>query len=237
MPLLYTLLALFILSNAAAIAFGTPSPDRTRRAIRWLQRSTSLQLAIMAWLFWLLAARETKLSAFALLVAAGMSISFIADLIMAEIIRAPNRVMGGIVVFGLAHLTYIGAYVSGGQALGILRPPLWGGAVVGFLVLGLALWQMLIRNPSAPQSLNYGALGYTLLITVMVATAVALALAEGRLALLAIGASLFLISDVILGNHIFRQNNWPYVSEVIWLTYILGQAGIVWSILPALTLL
>ena len=191
----------------------------------------------MAWLFWALAARETPLAAFSLLIAIGMSLSFVADLIMAEIIRLPNRVMGGIVVFGLAHLTYIGAYVSGGGALGILRAPLWGGAVVCLLALGLVLWQKLIRSPSAPQLLNYGALGYTLLITVMVATAVALSLADGRLGLLAIGATLFLISDVILGNQIFRQNLWPYVSEVVWLTYIFGQAGIVWSNLLALNML
>ncbi|MBI3243833.1 MAG: lysoplasmalogenase [Chloroflexi bacterium] len=234
---LFSLLALFILSNIAAILFGQPSPDRTRRAIPWLQRSTSLQLAIMAWLFWVLAARGTALATFALLIAFGMSISFVADLIMAEIIRLPNRVLGGIVVFGLAHLTYIAAYVAGGQALGILRAPLWGGAVAGFLALGLVLWRALIHNPAAPQLLNYGALGYTLLITVMVSTAVALSLADGRLGLLSVGAFLFLISDVILGNQIFRQNNWPYVSEVVWLTYILGQAGIVWSVLPALTIL
>jgi uncharacterized membrane protein YhhN len=237
MPLLYTLLALFVISNIAAIALGKPSADRARRAIPWLQRSTSLQLAIMAWLFWALAARGTPLAAFSLLIAVGMSLSFVADLIMADIIRLPNRVMGGIVVFGLAHLTYIGAYVSGGQALGILRAPLWGGAVVCLLALGLVLWQRLIRSPTAPQLLNYGALGYTLLITVMVATAVALSLADGRLGLLTIGASLFLISDVILGNQIFRQNLWPYVSEVVWLTYIFGQAGIVWSNLFALNML
>ena len=237
MPLLFTLLAIFVTSNIAAIAFGKPSADRARRAIPWLQRSTSLQLAIMAWLFWVLAARDTALATFSLLIAVGMSLSFIADLIMAEIIRLPNRVMGGIVVFGLAHLTYIGAYVSGGQALGILDMARWREAVVVMSGFGLGLWFSFVRSPSAPKLLNYGALGYTLLITVMVATAVALSLADGRLSLLAIGATLFLISDVILGNQIFRQNLWPYVSEVVWLTYIFGQAGIVWSNLLALNML
>src|SRR3990170_1590139 len=127
--LLFALLAVFVVSNVGAIVFGHPSPDRARRAIPWLQRSTSLQLAIMAWLFWALAARETPLAAFSLLVAIGMSLSFVADLIMAEIIRLPNRVMGGIVVFGLAHLTYIAAYAAGGRALNVLTPTVWAACV------------------------------------------------------------------------------------------------------------
>lgn len=235
--LLWILLALFLLSNIAAIAFGKPSPDRTRRAIPWLQRSTSLQLAIMAWLFWALGLRETALSLFSLLIAAGMSVSFVADLIMAEILRAPNRVMGGIVVFGAAHITYIAAYAAGGMALGVMNGPVWAVCIAALVAAGAFLWRTFVSSPSAPPLLNRGALGYTLLITVMVAAALAVSIGDGRLWPLAAGAGLFLVSDLILGNHIFRQNNWPYVSEAVWLTYIAGQAGIVWSNYSGLILL
>jgi hypothetical protein len=71
----------------------------------------------------------------------------------------------------------------------------------------------------------------------MVAGAGALVLADGRMWLPFGGAVLFLASDVILGNQIFHQHDWPYASEVVWVTYTLGQAGIVWSILLALRLL
>ncbi len=235
--LLWVLLAVFALSNAAAIAFGSTSPDRTRRAIPWLQRSTSLQLAIMAWLFWLLGARSTALNLFSLLIAVGMSVSFVADLIMAEVIRLPNRVMGGIVVFGVAHLAYIAAYAAGGRALSVLTPTVWAACVAVLLILGVLLWGRFVNNPSALPLLNRGALGYTLLITVMVATALAVSIGDARLGLLAVGAVLFLMSDLILGNHIFRQHNWPYVGEAVWLTYIAGQAGIVWSNYFALAIL
>jgi hypothetical protein len=235
--LLYSLLGLFIISNLAAIVFGKPSPDRTRRAIPWLQRSTSLQLAIMAWLFWGLGARDTPLAGYALLIALGMSLSFIADLIMAEIIRLPNRVLGGIVTFGLAHLIYLGAYISGGTVLGLLRPELLIGSAIFWLVVGFAVWYRWVRHPSLAPLSNASSLGYTLLITVMVAGAGALVLADGRMWLPFGGAVLFLASDVILGNQIFHRHTWLYVGEVVWVMYILGQAGIVWSILLALRLL
>jgi hypothetical protein len=109
--------------------------------------------------------------------------------------------------------------------------------VAGLLILGVLLWGRFVNNPSALPLLNRGALGYTLLITVMVATALAVSIGDARLGLLAVGAVLFLISDLILGNHIFRQHNWPYVGEAVWLTYIAGQAGIVWSNYFALAIL
>jgi len=235
--LLCALLALFLLSNIAAIVFGKPSPDRTRHAIPWLQRSTSLQLAMMAWLFWGFGARQTTLAMYALLIAIGMSLSFVADLIMAEMIRLPNRVLGGIVVFGAAHLFYIAAFLSGGASLGLWRPDLWIGSALFWLPVGVAVWYRWVRHPSLAPLSNTSSLGYTLLIVVMVAGAGALALADGRLWLPLGGAFLFLISDTILGNQIFHRHDWPYVSEVVWATYSFGQAGIVWSVFLALRLL
>ena len=235
--LLFALLAVFVVSNVGAIVFGHPAPDRTRRAIPWLQRSTSLQLAIMAWLFWLLGARPTPLSSYSLLIAVGMSVSFAADLIMAEAARAPKLLAGGIVVFGIAHLVYLSAYWVGGLALGILNAAIVAGSIIVWLAVGLAAWQWLVYDPSMPPLLKYGSLGYTLLIAAMAATALALALVENRLWSLGVGAVLFVVSDVALGNHIFRRNNWPYVKEVVWLTYIIGQAGIVWSNLPMLRII
>jgi len=235
--LLFALLAVFVVSNVGAIVFGHPAPDRTRRAIPWLQRSTSLQLAIMAWLFWLLGARPTPLSSYSLLIAVGMSVSFAADLIMAEAARAPKLLAGGIVVFGIAHLVYLSAYWVGGLALGILNAAIVAGSIIVWLAVGLAAWQWLVYDPSMPPLLKYGSLGYTLLIAAMAATALALALVENRLWSLGVGAVLFVVSDVALGNHIFRRNDWPYVKEVVWLTYIIGQAGIVWSNLPMLRII
>lgn len=46
---------------------------------------------------------------------------------------------------------------------------------------------------------------------------------------LALGAALFMVSDTILGNQLFRDNTWFMVSDVVWITYIFGQALIVFS--------
>lgn len=235
--LLVSLLGLFILSNGLAIVLGKPNAAHTQRAIPWLQRSTSLQLAIMAWLFWGLLLRTTSLGGGSLLIAIGMSVSFIADLIMAEIIRVPNRVIGGIATFALAHGLYSGAYLLVGQTLGVFQVGVVGLCLSGLWIIGLLIWRQWVYSPSMPMLMNQAALGYMVVIATMVGLALAAALGDPRLWTLAVGAGLFMISDIILGNQIFRKRPWRYVNEVVWLTYISGQALIVWSNLAALRVL
>jgi hypothetical protein len=231
-----TLTAVFILSNAAALIGGRPNAERTRRSIPWLQRSTSLQLAVLAWLFFLMGGRGTPLAAWTLGIAIGMSLSFVADLIMAQMIPLPNHVLAGMVVFGLAHTAYITAYLVGGQALDLLpRSPLLV-SITLFMGLAVLVWWRFVYHPKTPRPLTLGALGYLVFLASMTGVAVALSIAEPRLWLVGLGAVLFLISDSILGNQLFRHNHWPYVSEAVWLTYIAGQAGIVWASGLALTL-
>jgi hypothetical protein len=109
--------------------------------------------------------------------------------------------------------------------------------VAGFLVLGLILWALVARSPAAPPILGYGALGYTMLISAMTGLAVWLAMAEPRLWPLALGAGLFLASDVILSHQLFRKKNWFLASDVVWVLYVCGQALIVWSNLSGLGIL
>lgn len=224
-----TLGALAIIGNALALLLGRPNAARTSRAIPWLQRSTSLLLALAAWGFYLTGAIATALAPFALSVAVGMSLSFVADLIMAEIIRLPNRVLGGIAVFALAHLAYIAAILLLARALG--RTPagaMLAGAAV--CVLGGAIyWRAAVDSPRAPAALRGGSLLYLAMLGTMTGMALGMALTWPALWSLAAGALLFFISDAILGNQIFRDHNWPGVGDVVWVTYILGQAGIVWA--------
>lgn len=221
------------LANVAALGFGQLNAGGTSRAIPWLQRSTSLMLAVVAWLFYLLAAASDSVAIFALWIAIGMSLSFVADLIMAEIIRLPNRVIGGIAVFALAHLSYLAAmfYLNGAGRVAAERwMLLW--AIV-FVLVALVYWRLMVYTPEAPRALLVGSLIYLVVIGLMVGGAWGLATANRKLWILAGGALLFFISDAILGNQIFRRNNWPYVGDVVWISYILGQAGIVWSVYAA----
>ncbi len=229
--------ALAALANLLALLLGRPNAEGTSRAIPWLQRSTSLMLALAAWGFYLAGAAGSPLAPFSLAVAVGMSVSFVADLIMAEIIRLPNRVIGGIVVFAIAHLAYIAATLLLARALG--RTPLAAMlACAAALVLSGALyWRVAVDAPQAPPALRWGSLGYLAVLGIMTGLTWGVALAWPALWPMAAGALLFFISDAILGNQIFRRNNWRGVGDVVWITYILGQAGIVWANAAALGLL
>jgi uncharacterized membrane protein YhhN len=228
--------ALAAAANILALLLGRPNAEGTSRAIPWLQRSTSLMLAVAAWCFYLAGAAQTPLAAFSLCIAIGMSVSFVADLIMAEIIRLPNRVIGGIVAFAVAHLAYIAAILLLAQALG--QAPLATMLVcVAACVLGGAIyWRAAVDTPAAPAPLRWGSLGYLVVLGAMTGLAWGAAITWPGLWPLAAGALLFFISDAILGNQIFRDNNWPSVGDVVWITYILGQAGIVWANAAALGL-
>ncbi len=207
---------------------GKLNAERTRRSNLWLQRSSALLLVVMAIIFWI-GGRNTFLAGFVGFIALGMSISLIADLIMAEIIRVPNRVLGGILVFGSAHLIYLAGIVSAGRAFGHNTDVLLGPTALGFTVFGIVIWLLFVRAPQESTLLNYGALGYAILICVLAGTALTLARLEDQFWMLAAGVLLFVLSDIILGNQIFRRNNWYLVREVVWFTYISGQALIVWT--------
>jgi len=234
---LWALLAVWGLALVSAFAFGNFDADRTRHSIRPLLMLTSALLVVMAALFWLRHTRNAPLAGFSLLMTLGMAASFVGDLIMAEYIRTPNRVMFGILAFGVAHVLYIAGYLSARRALALEVGVAGWGVIVVFLLIGLAAWALVVRSPQVSAALNYGALGYTLLLSGMTGLAAALALAAPRLWTLPLGAVLFLASDTILANQVFRKRNWFLVNDVVWVLYICGQALIVWSNAPALELL
>lgn len=231
---LWVLLAMWVVTLVAAFAFGQYNADRTRHSIRPLLMLTSALLVVMAALFWLRHTLNTPLAGFSSLITLAMAASFVGDLIMAEYIRTPNRVMFGILAFGVAHVLYIAGYLGARRALGLEVGVAGWGVIVVFLLIGLAAWALVVRSPQVPAMLNYDALGYTLLLSGMTGLAAALALAAPRLWTLPLGAVLFLASDTILANQVFRKRNWFLVNDVVWVLYICGQALIVWSNVPAM---
>lgn len=233
-PVAGGLVALAALANLLAYALGSPNAAGTGRMIPWLQRSTSAMLALAAWATLALGPPESAARPYALWVACGMSLSFVADLIMAEVIRLPSRVLGGMAVFGLAHLAYLAGMLGLDGALGLGASPAmlaWGAAFLGAAV---AYWRLAVDTPAAPAALRAGALGYLALLAAMAGAAWGVAWRAPGLWMLAAGALLFFVSDAILGNQIFRGHNWRGVGDVVWATYIVGQAGIVCSAYPAL---
>ncbi len=210
---------------ALAFIFGHTDAERTRRTSKPLRLSTSWILVVCAWIIW--SATYTTLRTPALLIALGMTCGAIGDLILAGVIKVPNALIGGIVIFSIGHFCYIAAFSQTAQALGLSDPfsesLLW----VIFVVAASFLWFFVIYNPVKSRVLNFGSLLYGWLIAIMAGVATALALQDARFTLTALGGILFLISDILLGNRELRDHGWFLVHDVVWVLYITGQALIV----------
>ncbi len=207
-----------------AVIFGRYNQERTRRTIKPLRLSTSWILAACAWIIF---ATSITLRAPALLIALGITFGALGDLVLADVIPLPKRMISGIIVFSIGHLCYIAGFSQTAQALG-LNDPFAGSLLwVVFVIVAALLWFFLIYNPAKSRVLNLGSLFYGWLIAIMAGTATALALSDPRFTLTAIGGILFLISDIILGNRELRDNGWFLVHDVVWVLYITGQALIV----------
>jgi uncharacterized membrane protein YhhN len=207
-----------------AFIFGHYNPDRTRRTIKPLRLSTSWMLVACAWIIF---ATSTALRSPALLIALGMTFGALGDLVLADVIPLPKRMISGIIVFSIGHLCYIAGFTQVANAWG-LNNPLTGSLLwVAFVIVAAFLWFFLIYSPAKSRVLNIGSLLYGWLIAIMAGTATALALSDPRFTFTAIGGVLFLISDIILGNRELRDNGWFLVHDVVWIIYITGQALIV----------
>jgi len=161
------------------------------------------------------------------LVAAGMGWGFVGDLIMAEVIPLPEHVLFGMLTFGIGHGCYIKAFTDRARSAGLASLRVRGSAFGMAWLVALLGWLGLVRNPKIGAALNYGALAYALLLSSMSGLAVALAYADRRYAPVAVGGTLFLASDMLLASELFRSTYFPQIGDVVWLTYISGQALIV----------
>ena len=90
-----------------------PELKNNGRLPRPIQMLLSFLLVVAAFVIW---ASGAKYAAYAQWVAFGMLASFIGDLNMARLIPLPNRLIGGMIAFGIAHALYIVAYVQTIQA-------------------------------------------------------------------------------------------------------------------------
>ncbi len=207
-----------------AFILGHTNEERTRRTVKPLRLSTSLILVACAWIIF---SASATLRTPALLIAVGMSFGALGDLVLAEVIPLPKRMISGIIIFSIGHLCYIAGFSQTARLQGLNDPFMESLLWVVFVVVVALLWFFLIYNPTKSRVLNIGSLFYGWLIAIMAGTATALALSDARFTLTAIGGVLFLISDVILGNRELRDNTWFLVHDVIWVLYITGQALIV----------
>lgn len=227
--------------------FGKPWDDGTRRMQVWTRMASSFALVIAAWSIWAMnrdGAETTQ--QLTLLIAIGMTCGFIGDLFMARlIIKSEAHIFGGIGAFGLGHIAYIyGLLTYANSSDMVFSGGRWAALIVWWLI-GLVGWYIVIYrgaqksdggadNSGADDSdsvLPFAALAYALLLATTVGVATGLALSSSAFILTALGAALFLLSDLILAARLFNGLYFRLIDDVVWLTYGPGQMLIVFGML------
>ncbi len=229
-------ITLFFFVQVTLFAIGIFGPWRDAPALktngrlpRPIRMLLSLSLLVAAFLAWQSSSR--LFAAYSQWVLLGMLASFVGDLIMARFIPLPNRLIGGMIAFGIAHALYITAYLQtiGSLRIAVTSSGLWFG-VAFYGVFTLFGWLGLIRNPQKGTAINLGALVYGLWIGAMASFALALGhLFDGVFWLTALGGLLFIASDFIIGVTDIRGIVFENANDWIWLTYLLGQMGIIYA--------
>ncbi|MBN1285915.1 MAG: hypothetical protein JXB47_10995 [Anaerolineae bacterium] len=234
--LIIVLLIVFGGFLAFGFAFGSLATDRTRRQSNTTRLPQAAVLAVCALIWWLFAARSTSIETFARCVFLGMALSFASNVVMAGLLRIENRVLWNMVIGGAGCIFYILAlrelqilFDLGDKSTLVLM------LVVGWVV-SVGVWMGLIVVSEGGPATNTGTLIYGLLLGSMAAYAGALAVQMPGLMPVAAGAGLNFIANMLWGNHTLRNNNWYLVSDVAWITYIFGQALIVFTTATVLTI-
>lgn len=219
------LLALWALFLFGGFAAGSDDPQR--RMPTWTRMASSITL-VAASLSWIVASRDSPVVTYALLIAAGMAFGLLGDLTLAGVLPGGRSVLGGMAAFGLGHIFYIGAFLWLGA--GNLR---WSTLIVWWIIAA-AGWFLVVYRHRERDRLLWAALAYALLLATTAGLASGLALTEPRYLPLAVGAGLFLLSDLILAGELFAGLHFRYIGDLVWLTYGPAQMLIVYSVGSAL---
>jgi hypothetical protein len=227
------LLILWGLLLFGGFAFGRANAERTSRMPRRTRLASSAVLVLAAW-SWYVVSRGTTSSLFALLIAIGMTFGLLGDLFMARLLSVTQYVMFGMAAFGLGHVAYIAAGIFYGNHHGLAEARIRYGVWAIWLAVGLVGWYFAVFRGQQRTVMHWAALPYTLLLASTAGVATGLALQETALWPMAAGATLFLLSDLILAAHLFNGLLLPLIEDAIWLTYGPGQMLIVYSVGGAL---
>ena len=223
---------------AAAIVLGNVQGSHAGWWPTAARMGSSVVLVVTGWWTWIVV-RSAAVGPFALAVAIGMTLGAIGDFFNAGLLNfvpLPSPVLGGIAAFGVGHIAYIAGCVwLARRARLTARAPLVI-AIVGWQLVGVVAWYFVALQGSENRPLVWPALPYSLLLAGTAGVTAGLALQESRLFPLALGAALFLASDLILAFELFR-GSFAYDTESVWLTYGPGQMLIVFSTLAAAVVL
>ncbi len=217
-------------------AFGPLDAGRQGHMPTWTRMLSSLVLAVAAWSWYaFLAAASAR--EFSLLVALGMTLGLAGDLVLARLLPLAQPVLVGMAAFGLGHIAYITAILRFGQSRHLLAPVPLVAAWIVWLLIGVAGWYLVVFRGHVPTALHWAALPYALLLASTAGVATGLALRTPVLVPVAIGATLFLASDLVLAGGLFGGIHVSFINDIIWLTYGPGQMLIVFGAILAASML
>ncbi len=239
------LLVVWAILLCGGLLFGK-SPAQHQLMPTWIWMTSSAVLALLAWYGYLLARLGTDTAGYAIGIAGGITMGLLGDLFLARqpapIRRsryAPqtrealmsNRMLVGLSAFALSNLLYIGAIAQYGDGFGGMR---WL-VLVLWLVFGTLAGRVILFRTRRRDPLWVSvAVGYTLLLCATVGFATGLALTAPLFGVLAAGAVIFLVRDLILVAELFAGWRLPFSGDTVWLLCAPGQALIVASIWSAL---
>ncbi|MEX2111982.1 MAG: lysoplasmalogenase [Pirellulales bacterium] len=219
---------------AAAMLLGNFADGHSKPAATAARMGSSVALVVTGWAAYALW-RHSSAGRFALWIAIGMTLGTIGDFFNANLLKfipLENPTLGGIAAFGLGHVAYIAGCFNLGRRAGLTNRTLMIGAILCWQLVGVVSWYFVVMQGSESRDLVWPSLGYSLLLAGTAGVATGLALQDRRMGWLALGAALFLASDLILAFGLFR-GSFPHSTEAVWLTYGPGQMFIVFSTICA----
>jgi hypothetical protein len=190
-----------------------------------LSMAISFSLAISAAVVWFTA--SSSLKSYCMWILIGMLFSTLGDIIMAGLIKVPDRLIFGMLSFGITHVLYIAAFIGkiAQKGNGLYVIPF-----IAYIIILIILWSRYIYRSSAEIFLKIAVLIYGTIIAYMAASAFNLSIHwGGTWWLAAAGGLLFFLSDIIIA---LAEIGRVYIKDrnlVIWITYILGQGCIIYS--------
>ena len=211
----------------ASLVVNLSSPDTPRPEVTRLRLASSAILVVAAWSWYAVARATPAVAGFALLIAVGMTLGFLGDLLLAEALPLRQGFLAGIAAFALGHIAYIAAILS-------QTPHVQWGIEVLALLVGLVGWYPLVYRGREKAVLRWASLPYALLLATTAGLAAGLALQRPVLLSLAVGAALFLMSDLLVAGERFGRLRFPHIGDLVWLTYGPAQALIVYAVNGAL---
>lgn len=221
---LFSLLLVWAVALLGGFVFGQESETHRTPTLNRMASSFALVLAAWSWVLFV----NVDIRPFATAIALGMSFGFGGDLALSGWFG--RSVLRGIGLFAICHICYIG---------GMFWLARWGrlndgggtaASLTVWLLIGLVGWYLVVFRGQQPSVLHWAALPYALLLAGTAGVATSLALQSAQFVWLAVGAALFLLSDLVLAGELFAGYSFRSVGDVVWLTYGPGQMMIVYSI-------